>query len=78
MSTAIYQAIKDNEKTVIELAKDYGVTRSTIYQSIGGSGSRAIRVNLALLAKIAPTKLWGNLYQHQLDDLFYEKESVQS
>ena len=74
MSTAIYKAIKDNNKTVIELARDYGVTRSTVYQSIDGGGSRSVRVKLSLLANISPTRIWGNLHQYQLDELFYEKK----
>jgi hypothetical protein len=78
MNTAIYKAIKDHNTTVIAIANDVGVTRSCIYQSIGGGGSRAIRVRLAILTELPPTKIWGNFYQYQLDDLFYEKQTVKS
>lgn len=74
MSTAIYRAIRDNNTNVIQIASDVGVTRSSIYQSIDGGGSRAIRVRLALLAELPPTTIWGRSYQYQLDDLFYQQK----
>jgi hypothetical protein len=75
MSAAIYSALKANDLTVIGLAKDIGVTRSVVYQSIDGYGSRSIRVRLALLVGKPPTTIWGHCHQYQLDDLFYEKKA---
>lgn len=75
MSTAIYQAIKAQGKTVIGLAKECGVSRSLVYQAIDGGGSRKMRVRLALMAEKPPTTLWGHVYQYELDDLFYEKKA---
>lgn len=74
MSTAIYNALKANDLTVISLAKDIGVTRGVVYQSIDGGGSRAIRVRLAVIAQKKPTTLWGHSYQYTLDDLFFDKK----
>jgi len=74
MSTAIYQALEAQGKTVIEIAHDIGVSRGAVYQSINGYGSRSIRVKLALMAKKKPSELWGRCYQYELDDLFFEKK----
>lgn len=74
MSTAIYQALKNQNKTVIELAQDLGVSRSAVYQSIDGGGSRVIRIELALLAERKPTELWGRMHAYELDDALYFKK----
>lgn len=58
MKTSILQQLRDVNVIVSDIVKDCGVTRSTVYQSIDGAGSRKVRLHIAKKLNTLPSILW--------------------
>jgi len=54
----IRESIKKRGYSVSKIAKELQVNRSSVYQSIRGAGSRAIRIKIAILLETPPSLLW--------------------
>jgi lambda repressor-like predicted transcriptional regulator len=69
----ILKQLADNGVKVKDLAKQYKVNRSLVYQSINGEGSRCIRVAIAKIIGIKPSELWADnpLFKKTLDDALF-------
>jgi len=74
---AVVSWIGEQGFTVIQLAKLHKVSRQTIYSAIEGSGSRRIRVIIAILINKAPSLIWqGNSEESLLvDDYWYMRKT---
>lgn len=73
----IDQIRKRTGKTLSMYARHLKVSRKTIYESAGGSGSRRIRLEIARTLEITPSLLWPDLPKRQriFDDVDYMEMS---
>lgn len=71
-NSTIIKMLNDNGETVISLAKKLDVTRGAVYQAIDGTGSRRIRIAIAIKLNTKPTDLWPWNYEvRHVDDAVY-------
>jgi hypothetical protein len=58
---------------VTDIARQFKVNRSVVYQSINGRGSREIRVHIAVLLNLKPSQIWLSNHPRVslLDDAVY-------
>lgn len=78
MNNSILELLNEKKQGVNVLCKHFNVTRSTIYQSISGYGSRQIRVEIALLLNKKPSELWtkNDSYALECDDALYASRCI--
>lgn len=69
--SSIIQQLEDKGYTVITFAEKCGVSRSAIYQTIDGEGSRKIRVEIARTIQKSPIDIWGDTEKYLIDQGFY-------
>ena len=72
-NSTILEQLKNNDIRVAKLARDLNVTRRAVYQSIAGSGSRNIRVEIAKRLGHSPSSLWrdNSPATRHMDDALY-------
>lgn len=72
----VVEWMKNKGVTVIEFAKIHKVARQSVYQAIGGYGSRRLRVAIAVFLAKPPSLIWqGNKEESLLmDDYFYMRK----
>lgn len=69
----IAQLLRQRGKTAGQLAREIGVNRSVVYQSMDGLGARRIRVAIAVLVGVRPSVLWPqHIRKTVVDDLDFE------
>jgi len=69
MSNSILEELRNKGVKVSQLAKQFKVTRSTVYQAMDGYGSRAVRIEIAIIINKKPSELWTeNRKQSRTDD----------
>jgi len=57
-------------ETIQKFADDLDVSRQCVYQSIGGGGSRRVRIQIALKMQMSPSIIWheNNPAKRLVDD----------
>jgi len=81
LNVDLCKELKDKTaKNITELARQYGISRQSFYESLHGNGSRKIRVAIAITLEKSPLDLftYDNDHKRLLDVHEYEKSVTQS